>query len=86
MLVVLDLIQVINGIGIEWTYVLLDGLSILPLLPLICGAIIIGLRCRIKRQYARDTNLMITNTITYIVAYLPYLDDLGSDRQTSMKF
>ena len=39
-----------------------------------------------KRQYARDTNLMITNTITYIVAYLPYLDDLGSDRQTSMKF
>ena len=48
---VLDLIM--NGIGIGWTYVLLGGLSILPL-PLICGSMIIGPRCRIKRQRARD--------------------------------
>jgi hypothetical protein len=51
MVSVLDLI--INGIGIGWTYVLIGGLSILPL-PLICGAMIIGPRCRIKRQNARD--------------------------------
>ena len=49
---VLDLI--INGIGIEWTYVLLGGLSILPL-PLLCGAMIIGPRCRIKRQNMQGT-------------------------------
>ena len=48
---VLDLI--INGIGIGWTYVLLGGLSVLPL-PIICGAMIIGPRCRVKRQQARD--------------------------------
>lgn len=48
---VLDLI--INAIGIGWTYVLLGGLSILPL-PLICGAMIIGPRCRIKRQNATE--------------------------------
>ena len=48
---VLDLI--INGIGIGWTYVLLGGLSIL-LLPLIYGAIIMGPRCRMKRQHVRD--------------------------------
>ena len=48
---VFDLI--INGIGIGWTYVLLGGLSILPL-PLICGVMIIGPRCRIQRQHARD--------------------------------
>ena len=51
MVSVLDLI--INGIGIGWTYVLLGGLSILPL-PLICGAMIIGPRCRTKRQYVKD--------------------------------
>jgi hypothetical protein len=50
---VLDLI--INGIGIGWTYVLLrvGGSSIL-LLPLLYGATVIGLRCHIKRQHARD--------------------------------
>ena len=51
MVSVLDLI--INGIGIGWTYVLFGGLSIM-LLPLIFGAMIIGPRCRIKRQYAKD--------------------------------
>ena len=51
MVSVLDLIM--NGIGIGWTYVLLGGLSILPL-PLICGVMIIGPRYRIKRQHARD--------------------------------
>ena len=45
-----------NGIGIGWTYVLLGGLSILPL-ALICGAMIIGPRCRIKRQHAKDQEL-----------------------------
>ena len=50
MVSVLDLI--INGIGIGWTYVLLGGLSILPL-PLVCGAMILGPRRRIKRQHAR---------------------------------
>ena len=51
MVSVLDLI--INGIGIGWTYVLMAGLSLLPL-PIICGAIILGPRCRIKRQQARE--------------------------------
>jgi hypothetical protein len=54
MVSVLDLI--INGIGIGWTYVLIGGLSILPL-PLICGAMIIGPRCRIRRQLAKDQEL-----------------------------
>lgn len=44
---------IINGIGIGWTYVLLGGLSVLAL-PLICGSMIIGPRCRIRRQRARD--------------------------------
>ena len=44
---------IINRIGIGWTYVLLGGLSIL-VLPLICGAMIIGPRFRIRRQRARD--------------------------------
>ena len=44
---------IMNGIGIGWTYVLLGGFTILAL-PLICGAMIIGPRYRIKRQRARD--------------------------------
>ena len=51
LLSVLDLI--INGIGIGWTYVLLGGLSVLCL-PLIYGAMVIGPRCRVKRQEARE--------------------------------
>ena len=54
MVSVLDLI--INGIGIGWTYVLLGGLSLL-LLPIICGVMLIGPRCRIKRQEARNQEL-----------------------------
>ena len=48
---VLDLM--LNGIGTGWTYFLLGGLTIL-VLPLLYGAMIIGPRCRIKRQHARD--------------------------------
>ena len=48
----------INGIGIGWTYVLLGGLSILSL-PLICGAMIIGPKCRINRQHSRDQESVI---------------------------
>ena len=51
MVSVIDLI--INGIGIGWTYVLLGGLSIL-LLPVVYGAMIIGPRCRIRRQHASE--------------------------------
>ena len=54
MVSVLDLI--INGIGVGWTYVLLGGLSLL-LLPIICGVMLIGPRCRIKRQEARSHQL-----------------------------
>jgi len=53
---VLDLI--INGIGIGWTYVLLGGLSVLSL-PLIYGAMIIGPRCRIKRQRTREESAQV---------------------------
>ena len=51
---VLDLI--INGIGIGWTYVLIGGLSILSL-PLTYGAMVVGPRCRIKRQQMREQEL-----------------------------
>ena len=50
---VLDLI--INGIGIGWTYVLVAGLSVLAL-PLIYGAMVVGPRCRVRRQQVRELN------------------------------
>lgn len=52
--VLVSVIQLIlNGIGIGWTYVLLSGFSVLAL-PLLYGAMMIGPRCRIKRQRARE--------------------------------
>jgi len=51
---VIDL--VLNGIGIGWTYILLGGFSILAL-PLIYVAMMIGPRCRIKRQQSRGEEL-----------------------------
>jgi len=47
---------ILNGIGIGWTYVLLSGFSILAL-PLLYGAMMIGPRCRIKRQRAREEEI-----------------------------
>jgi len=51
---IIDLI--LNGIGIGWTYVLLGGFSVL-VLPLIYGTMVIGPRCRVKRQRSSEGEL-----------------------------
>ncbi|KJA20565.1 hypothetical protein HYPSUDRAFT_188667 [Hypholoma sublateritium FD-334 SS-4] len=44
---------IINGIGVGWTYVLLCGVSLISL-PLVYIALLVGPRCRIRRQLLRQ--------------------------------
>lgn len=44
---------IINSIGVGWTYVLLSGITLLTL-PLVYIGLMIGPRCRVRRQRLRQ--------------------------------